>query len=410
METKNKLMMAVIVALVSFFALTGCLERVEINKLGLVTGVGIDKDGDNYILTVQILNPAAISGQNQNALPVYNLKADGRSIHEAFSKVGQISSSALFLSHINVIVINEEFAEAGFAPLLNFALRHAEIRPDISIVVAKDNTANEILSVVTALDIIPAAQLNVSQMVASHTARLTNYNFYEVVDMVNNKTMNLVLNAVNIYHEEAHLEEEIEHKDGVTGVNKSKGSTIDNILDISEPVQLRIEHLAVFNNDKLVGFLDTDEAQLYNMVIGEPKRYIYVAILEDEYYTSVRIPKAETKITTDLANNQATIKMDLTAIILENTYPLDLTNQNNLRTISKQITDQFEETMEEFVTRVQTELKSDIFGIGGKAYYHENEIWKELSGYWNDLFPDIEIKLEIEVTIDSVGEIGNVTL
>lgn len=409
MNIRKKIAILFIVCF-SIFSLTGCLERVEINKLGLVTGIGIDKNEDTYVLTVQILNPAAISGQNQNSLPVYNLKAEGQSIHEAFSKVGQITSSALFLSHLNAIVINEEFAESGFAPLLNFSLRHAEIRPDISIVVAKGNSAHDVLSVVTALDNIPAAQLNAGAMVSSHAARLINYNFYEVVDMVNNNTMNLVLNAVSIHRETDHLDEKVTHKDGTDEITQGNGSTIDNILDVSNPVQLRIEHLAVFQSDKIVGFLNTDEAQLYNMVIGQPKRYVLVTRLEDEYYTSVRIPNVETKITTDLANNEATIKMNLSAVILENTYPIDLTNTDNLTIMSDHIKNEFEKQMQDFVDKVQSELKSDIFGIGGQAYYHENKVWKELQGYWEDLFPDVNINLEIEVKIDSVGEIGNVTL
>ena len=392
------------------FTLTGCLERTELNKLGIVSGIGIDKSEDTYTVTVQILNPSAISGESQNALPVYNLKAEGESIHEAFSRVGQIASSALFLSHLNVIVINEEFAEAGFAPLLNFSLRHAEIRPDISIVVAKEHSANEILSVVTALDPIPATGLNIGARVSSHTSRLANYNFYEVVDMVNGSTINLVLNAVSIYREEENLGEVVKHKDGTSGVVDANGSTIDNILDITNPVQLRITNLAVFNGDVLVGFMDDYEAQLYNMVMSENKRYVFVNKTPEGYYTSVRIPNVTTTISTDLAHNQATIKMDLNAVILENTYPIDLTNVENLTVMSEHIKEHFKEDMTDFITKVQTELKSDIFGIGGRAYYTENSVWKEKAGYWKDLFPALEIVLEVNVEIDSVGEIGNVTL
>lgn len=405
-----KIFIALGLLLSSLFALTGCLERVELNKLGIVTGIGIDKTDDIYTLTVQIINPSAISGESQNSLPVYNLKAEGDSIHEAFSRVGQITSAALFLSHLNVIVINEEFAEAGFAPLLNFALRHAEIRPDISIVVAKDHSANDILSVVTALDTIPAAQINVSGKVASHAARLTHYNFYEVVDMVNTNAINVVLNAVSIHHEKDHLDEEIVGKNNISGTTQNNGSTLDNILDIALPVQLRIEHLAVFRGENLIGFLDDEQAQLYNMIMGANKRYVIVAKTEDGFYTSVRVPQVDTQIKTDLANNEATIQMNLKAIILENTYPIDLTNSENLTVMSEHLKTHFEQEMTDFIHLIQTEFETDVIGIGGKAYYQENSLWRELEGYWADLFPEVKINLEIQLEIDSVGEIGNVTL
>ena len=406
----KKLLLPYLLIIVNVIVLTGCLESVELNKLGIVAGIAIDKTGDTYTVTLQIINPSAMAGESQNALPINNLKAEGDSIHEAFSKIRQLISSALYLSHLNVIIINEEFAKTGFSSILNFALRHADIRPDISIIVAKDDSAASILNVLTDLDMIPSAQLNISSRISSHTPRLTSSNLYETVDMVNTDRINCVLNAVSIYREDDHLEEEIKRKDGSEGKTSSSGSTIDNILDITSPVQLRIEHLAAFQGDKLAGFLNSYEAQFYNMVMGDKKRYIVVAKIEEDYYTSVRMPEVKSKISTDLANNEATIKMDVKAVILENTYPIDLTNTENLVVMSEHVKSKFEKDMHDFIEKVQTELKTDIFGIGGKAHHQENEVWQEKEGYWSEIFPELTINLEVELEISSVGEIGNVTL
>jgi len=406
----KKLFLSSLLIMMSIIPLAGCLERVELNKIGIVTGFGINKTEEGYMVTAQILNPAAIAGETQNALPVYTLTGEGKTIHDAVSRVGQIMSSGFFLSHLNVIVIDEDFAKAGFAPFLNFALRHSEIRPDISIIVAKGNCANDVLNVVTALDRIPAAQLNVSAMITSHTGRLTNYNLYDVVDMVNGNNLNVVLNAVSIHHEEKHMDDTVNENGGSKKKTSENGSTIDNILDIANPVQLRIEHLAVFQSDKLVGFLDSDEAQLYNMIMGENKRYVLVTEIEEDYYTSARINKVKSEITTDLDKKEATIKLDLDAMILENTYPVDLTNEENLTAMSEHLKKQLQSDLTPFVKKVQKELKSDIFGISGKAYYQENKLWKEKEGYWTELFPELKINVEVQLNINSVGEIGNVTL
>jgi len=390
--------------------LAGCLESVQINQLGIVAGLAVDKEGDKYIVTTQLINPSAIAGEAQSALPVYSLKAEGESIHEAYKKLDQITSFTSSLSHLNAIVINEELAEAGISPVLNFALRRFDIRPDIAILVAKDESAGDILNVLTALDMIPAVKLNISSRVSSRTQRLANYNLYQIVDMVNNDSINVVLNAVSIYCEEEHLDKNVERKDGTEGKTASKGSTIDNILDVSAPVQLRIEHLAVFQGDKIAGFIDDHEAQLYNMVMGIPKRYDIVTRIEKDYYTSLGVTQTKSKITTDLANNEATIKMKLTGMIFENTYPIDFTNTENLAAISDYLKNHFEQDINNFIKKVQTELGSDIFGIGGKAYTQENKLWKEKEGYWSELFPELKINIEVELEIGSVGEIGNVTL
>jgi len=408
MQIKKRLLSCLLI-IASIVTLTGCLERVEINKLGIVAGIAIDKIDDEYTVTVQVLNPSAIAGETQ-ALPAYSLKAEGTSIHEAYKKLDEISSSALALSHLNVIIINEEFAEAGIAPLLNFALRRFDVRPDITIVVAKGESAGNVLNVVTALDMIPATQLDVSSMVTSRTARLTSYNLYETVDMVNTNSINTVLNAVSIHREEEHIDENVERKDGTEGKTAGNGSTIDNILDIAIPVQLRIEHSAVFQGDKLVGYISDSETQLYNIVMGTHKRYDLVTRIEEEYYTSFGITQVKSKVTTDLANNEATINLKLSGMIFENTYPIDLTNTKNLVVMSEHLKSQFEQDMNNFVDKVQTELKSDIFGIGGKAHNQEHKVWQEKEGYWSELFPELTINVEVELEVSSVGEIGNVTL
>lgn len=410
MRIKKGLLSCLLIIL-SVVTLTGCLERLELNKLGIVAGIAIEKTDDGYTVTTQILNPSAIAGKTTNTLPVYSLTAEGESIAEAYRKIDQMSSSALYLSHLSVIVIDEEFAKAGFSPLLNFALRYTEIRPDITIAVAKGESATDILSVVTALDMIPATQLDVSSRAPAHTTRLTSFNLYEVVDMVNTNSTNVVLNAVTIDREEERINKSIERKNETEGKTKRNGSTIDNVLDIIPPVQLRIEHLAVFQGDKLAGFINDFEIQLYNMIMGHHKRYSIVTRIEEDYYVSAFVnTPIKSKITTDLANNEATLKMNLDAIILENTYPIDLTNTENLVVMSEYVQKQFEQDISNFINKIQTELKSDIFGIGGKAHHQETDTWKEIEGYWSEMFPEITINIEIELEIDSIGEVGNVTL
>jgi spore germination protein KC len=87
-----------------------------------------------------------------------------------------------------------------------------------------------------------------------------------------------------------------------------------------------------------------------------------------------------------------------------------LTNKENLAVLGEYLRDQFEQDVIDFVAKVQTELKSDIFGIGGKAHHQENKLWREKEGYWTELFPELTINIEVELEVESVGEIGNVTL
>jgi len=467
-----KRFISALIAIIAIFTLAGCLDRVEIKDLGVVSGLGIDKIDDGYLVTVQILNPTAISGGGGNPpLTTYSFTAEGRSIHEAYNKLDHVGSKAFTLSHLDVIVIDEKFAESGFAPILNFALRHAEVRPDITIVVAKDNTAKEVLNVVTALDSIPAIELDVSVMVKSRTARLVNFNLFEVVDIINSEGSQLILNSVSIYDaskeekpmgldnhglainteetddsvgtdeqnsesENQNQEETSTENDPNQGADNSEGATetadstneqssseqdsansssdgnkMDNIQDITDPIQLRMEHLAIFNDDRLVGFMDEFEAQIYNIFLGESKRYAFVHTFHgDEYYTSGRITATRPTIETDIPNNIIHINMDLDLMIIENTYPADLSKSEVIHALEEKFTETLTNDLQEFLDKTQNEWNADILGIGNKIFYSENKLWKEIEGYWTEMYPEMDFRLEVIITIDSVGHIGNVTI
>ena len=394
----KKIVTTLMILALTATTLAGCLERTELNKLGLVSGIGIDLEEDGYLVTVQILNPASLAN-NSSALPVYSLEATGHTIYEAFQRIDQQTATSLFLPHLDVIVVNEALAKSSINPVLNFTLRHTDIRPDINILVAKDTSANHVLNVLTSVDTAPSGELDIStNMAFTHTARLVDLNLYEVVDMVNNHATNVVLNSVSV-----HYEHEQKHN------NKDDGN-MKNIHTITPNAQLRIAHLAVFRGDKIIGFLDDEQAQLYNILMDNHKRYAFHAAIEDEYYVAVEITKTKTKIEPDLANNQATIDIQLTAMIVENTYNIDLTTQENLDVMAEHLQEKLDRDFHEFVTYVQEELKTDILSIGGKAYYKEHHLWEEVEGYWVEQFPELDITINLDFKIDSVGEIGNVTL
>lgn len=397
MKKFKKITACFLVLLLTISTLAGCLERIELNKIGMVSGLGIDLEEDgSYTVTAQTLKPTSLAGNN-SALPVYSLQAKGDTIHEAFQRIDQLATTALFLAHLNVIVVNEALAESGLSPVLNFALRHNDVRPDINILVAKDTTASDVLNVLITLDIPPAGELDIyTNMIHTHTARLVTYHLYEVVDMVNTNTINVVLNAVSI-----HYEDEDKKKDA---------GNVKNVQTITPNAQLRIEHLAVFKEDQIQGFLNNSQAQLYNMALGDHKRYSLQTRIEEEYYVSAEVTSTKSKIETDLNNNQATLNIELVARIVENAYPIDLTTQDNLDVMADYLQQQVEKDFTDFITYVQQELGTDIFGIGGKAYYQEHHTWSEVKGYWEELFPELEITINLDLKIDSVGEIGNVTL
>ncbi|UUZ86249.1 hypothetical protein LJK88_24275 [Paenibacillus sp. P26] len=52
-----------VMTVLSCLILPGCWDRRELNEIGLVTALGIDKAGDQYELTAQFVNPGEIASK-----------------------------------------------------------------------------------------------------------------------------------------------------------------------------------------------------------------------------------------------------------------------------------------------------------------------------------------------------------
>lgn len=65
-KMKKKVSMWIIIIFLHFM-LTGCWSSREISELMIVTGMGIDKDpkSENYVITMQIINPGEIASQTK---------------------------------------------------------------------------------------------------------------------------------------------------------------------------------------------------------------------------------------------------------------------------------------------------------------------------------------------------------
>ena len=57
----RKALVLSLIMLISIF-LTGCWSRREMNELAIAVGIGIDKVGDQYKVSVQVVEPNQIAG------------------------------------------------------------------------------------------------------------------------------------------------------------------------------------------------------------------------------------------------------------------------------------------------------------------------------------------------------------
>lgn len=168
--------------------------------------------------------------------------ARGETVYEAFRKMTKDSPRKIYPGHTRILVVGEELAQEGIAESLDLLSRDSELRPDFYVVVAKENTAANILNVTTPVENIPANKmfnsLKMSEIAWSGTKSIK---LDELIEDLVSDGKEAVLTGVEIVG------------------NQEQGSSKQNIESISPSARIRYDNLAVFKDDQLVGWLTEDE-------------------------------------------------------------------------------------------------------------------------------------------------------
>ena len=235
-----------------FFCLTGCYNYRELNDLAIVSGISIDKDGDKYIVTAEVINPKKQQDASSGKEPEFVIyTSSGNSMQEAFRKMVKESPKKLYGAQMDVLIIDEETAKTELKNILDFFSRDPEIRSEFYVLVGK---STDVLEITTPLDKISSRNI-LDSLEANNSylgfANLVTY--HDMLDNYLNPNIELALPTVEVVGDDAN------------------GDSIENIESTEVETSSIITNIAVFKDNKFVGYLTEDESQAYNMVTNNAK-------------------------------------------------------------------------------------------------------------------------------------------
>ncbi|MEE0427967.1 MAG: Ger(x)C family spore germination protein [Turicibacter sp.] len=374
-----------------FICLSGCGNKIEMSQLGVVAGLGIDQIEGGYRLTVQVVNPSYVAGKQPETLPVFSISSEGETLFDAYHELNSLTNKVLYLPHLSVIVIDEATAKEGINTVLDFVLRNVMIRPNITLTVANNATAQDVLHILTPTEQIAINQLDsLSNMCKNCSGRQVNYNLYEVSGMINDRGANVVLNSV-----------------AIIGDNVLEGENLNNILKVESTAQLKIDSLAAFKSEKLVGYLTSEEAQYYNLLMESSKHYVINTVIDEEYKVAYEGHDAKVEIKPNLDEKKVKVECKVEGILMENEYPINLMKPDNINTLQTYLEEALKQDLMNLISKTQHELQSDILGVGSKIHQKDPKKWAAVNGYWEEIYPTLEFEVDVKIEINSVGDIAN---
>lgn len=387
---KVKRMLLLLLALCCLL-LNGCWSRKELNELGVVMALGIDLDNGGYLITAQIMNPSEIGAQmtSSGRSPVVTYKAKGSTIPDALRRMLGMTSRRPYLSHLRVVVLGEDLARLGLSGALEYLNRSHEVRTDFLLAVAKNNSAEQILEVLTPSEKIPANNL-------FNSIQTSHRNWAATGEV----TLNEFLTTIQLSGKSPTLP-------GVEIIgDRNKGLSLDNTHRIKPDTLLKHSGMAVFENDQLVGWLDEADSKAVNYVTNQMERTTGVIRTNDNITVGVTVQRSKCRIKAILAKDEKPrfqVELELQANINTIEDPVNIEDTQLMRKLENEVANRLNATVETAIAHVQKQYKADIFGFGEVLHRRYPSVWKAYRERWKDTFPEVEYGVHTKVYIRNIG-------
>lgn len=372
-------MKKLILSLTLLFFVTGCWNYNELNNYSIVSGVAIDKKGDEYETSVLISNSpksnSSESNSSQSQVVVYSGKGD--SIFSALKQIGLISPKELYFGSFSVLVISEDVAKDGIDSAIDFFVRYPNSRKNFYVVLSKDTKAKDTLKIMSPLSSFP------SQKITDNVKSTT-----ELQGIISSITFNDLLSTILTVGIETTINcIEIEG-------NKKEGFSQDN-LESSEPkAYTKLGNLGIFKDDKLITWANRDESLGINIINGKISE-MFLDIEYEDGYVVIDSTSFNSDIKIKLENNNPIVNINISgdARIIESKGKIDLEDSKIIEELQSKVNKKIKTRIKQAIS-LAIENNTDIFGFGKKFHQEYPKYFKKVKNEWNNNLGNIKINIK----------------
>lgn len=380
---------------------TGCWSRREIENLGFATVVAIDKSesaAEEVELSVQFAITAALGGSEQGGgggggseAPVWTVSSKGRTLACAIEEMSSFVGKFPFWAHTRVIILGEELARSGIGPTLDYFIRNRHFRYSTYVMVSQ-GSAKELLEVSPKLSLLPAELLAELNRMTQETSNSVSRTLIDLMQsLVENQASELILPLLTAH--EAPIADEASPSE------EQKGESA------AETESLQFVGLAVFQGDKMIGTLTPDESKGVLWLRGESNRSNVVVEVPGGGFVVQRqiYGRRVLRITQEDGKPKAKIIIFQDGDLVEHAIDQLELNPTAIDELDNLLSNHIQTVAEDALRKVQTELKTDVLGIGERIYRLYPQLYNNLD--WQKYFPTMPIEVEVKASFRRTGEL-----
>ena len=380
----GKRITAIMLTLCLACTLSGCWNRRELNTLGIVGMIGLDKAGDGFQLTMEVLKPQGSGGSGTAEQVASYVQTNGLTLANLGRNATLKFDRKIFYPHARLCVLGEAVARAGLITHADFFLRDHEPRLTIPIYIAQAGAAAEVMGVAAGI---------------SDTSSEYLLDLWREQEIATERALILpMLDFLKTYGGQG--------KNPVVGVVRKVKK--QKMMPEDKESELTVEGAAVFKKDKLIGFLDGNETRGYNWVVGKWANWLIVSPLPDGQGRAVmEVLKAKSEKDVEISGGTVKIKAKIavrgrvgevtgSAVDLKKSAVINLLEAATAQAIKAEV--------EHTLTKVQREYRSDIWGFGQIVHRKYPREWNNMKDNWDEIFAGAEMTVDTEVTLAQTGK------
>lgn len=378
-------MKKVILIIFLTFVCTGCYNYKELNELGIVSAMGISKDGDLYNLDIQLVNVLDSEKSGLNKSPITVISGQGETIFEAARSMNKKTSKIFFLADVDYVFLDQSVLNDGLDEIMDFLVRDTRLSLNFLIITSTENKSIDILSSISHFDTNSAN--NLYDAIMNSETRYGGINSLHVRELINN------------YYEKG--------KDtifpNVYIKDTTKSSENNSLEDSKSESNVEVKNM-VFFKDKEVIELTDEETKGVNFLRNKIKNATLTIKCDGGYFT-IETLESKMKLISKLDVDTINVKGSIGAEIVYYGCKDNLSDTNVLKSISKKAEKEVESYINESFNKSKR-YKYDFLGLGNYIYKNNYNYFDFNNKDWNkEGLNKLNLTYKIDVSLYKQGNL-----
>jgi spore germination protein KC len=370
--------------------LSGCWDQRELNQVSIVTGMAVDKGKKKkYKLTTETLIPSELSakkGAGNTASIAMSL--EGNTLADVSQKMNIGLAKKQVYSHMRTVVISEQVAREGLLEFFEYMERNREIRSDFNVVIAKNVAAEDVLKVA-----FPAKKVSTLKLHSQLDEAMKDWGsdpkvrLRDIISALTSEGRQPTMNAVTI------------------SGTPQKGNSVDNNKKVKPDAMVKITNQAVFNKEKLIGYISLEDARNYLWTQNKLYETSLTVPCGKNKSLVARVYHSRAHIQAKYLDGRPNIKINLAFESRLDGFQCkeDLTKIETYRSVEKKINQYVQKHVTKTIQQVQKQYKVDIFGFGEDMMRQDYDQFKKVKSKWDEEFTKAKIEVHASAKLRRSG-------